>query len=104
MTFNRSLTSALMAIALVATGGFAHAQATAPSGTSPGAPGELNQRGTAQMKIPSTTPTAPAAPAAQVPVQVQAQPQPAAAPSAPMSTSTPATTTAAVRAPRADRN
>lgn len=104
MKFNRSLTSALTAIALVATGGFAYAQAQAPSGTLPGAPGETNKQGAAQMKIP-TTPAAQAQPQAPAQVRVQAQPQAQPAATAmPATTSTPPTKTAVVRQPRADRN
>lgn len=105
MNFNRSLTSAITAIALVTAGGFAFAQAQTKSGTLPGAPGETNKQGAAQMKIP-TTPAAQAQP--QAPVQVQAQPQPAASTmdtsTAQASTPAPAKRTAVVRKPRADRN
>lgn len=103
MNFNRSLTSVLTAFALVATGGVAYAQAQAPSGTLPGAPGETNKQGAAQMKIP-TTPAATAQP------QVQAQP--AASTGSTMGssttmqadTSTPVKRSTVARKPRADRN
>jgi len=102
MNFNRSLTSVLTAFALVATGGVAYAQAQAPSGTIPGAPGETNKQGAAQMKIP-TTPAATAQP------KVQAQP--AASTGSTMGsstmqadTSTPVKRTTVARKPRADRN
>jgi hypothetical protein len=103
MNFNRTLTSAVTALALVATGGLAYAQSSAPSGTSPGAPGETNKQGAAQMKIP-TTPTAQAQP--QAPVQVQAQPAASTmdTSTAQASTPAPAKRTAVVRKPRADRN
>lgn len=104
MNFNRTLISTLTAVALVATAGFAQAQAQAPSGTMPGAPGETNKQGTAQMKIP-TTPA--------VKAQPQMQAQPAASTTSTVSTdnstaradtSTPVQRTKAVRTARADRN
>lgn len=103
MNFNRSLTSAITAIALVTAGGFAFAQAQTKSGTLPGAPGETNKQGAAQMKIP-TTPAAQAQP--QAPAQVQAQPAASTmdTSTAQASTPAPAKRTAVVRKPRADRN
>ncbi|MDI1274227.1 hypothetical protein [Polaromonas sp.] len=103
MNFNRTLTSAVTALALVAAGGLAYAQTSAPSGTMPGAPGETNKQGAAQMKIP----TAPAAKA-----QPQVQAQPAASTGATMGTTTtmqadttpPVQRTTVARKPRADRN
>ena len=50
MKFNQSLTAAVTAAALVAGAGFAYAQ----SGTSPGAPGDVNAQGAATMKAPVT--------------------------------------------------
>ena len=50
MKFNQSLTAAITAAALVAGAGFAYAQ----SGTSPGAPGDLNAQGAATMTVPTT--------------------------------------------------
>ena len=50
MKFNQSLTAAITAAALVAGAGFAYAQ----SGTSPGAPGDVNAQGAATMKVPVT--------------------------------------------------
>ena len=102
MNFNRTLTSAVTALALVATGGLAYAQSSAPSGTMPGAPGETNKQGAAQMKIPTT-------PATQAQPMVQAQP--AASTGATVGTTTmqadtsaPVQRTTVARKPRADRN
>jgi len=53
MKFNPSLTAAITAVALVAGAGFAYAQ----SGTTPGAPGEVNSQGAATMKAPVTPDT-----------------------------------------------
>ena len=53
MKFNQSLTAAITAAALVAGAGFAYAQ----SGTSPGAPGDVNAQGAATMKAPVTPDT-----------------------------------------------
>ncbi len=54
MKFNQSLTAAITAAALVAGAGFAYAQ----SGTTPGAPGDLNRQGAAEMKAPDANPAA----------------------------------------------
>ena len=53
MKFNQSFTAAITAAALVAGAGFAYAQ----SGTSPGAPGDVNAQGAATMKAPVTPDT-----------------------------------------------
>ena len=53
MKFNQSLTTAITAAALVAGAGFAYAQ----SGTTPGAPGDVNSQGAATMKVPATPDT-----------------------------------------------
>lgn len=57
MKFTQSLTAAITAAALVAGAGFAFAQ-TGNSGTSPGAPGDLNRQGAAEMKAPDVNPAA----------------------------------------------
>ncbi len=54
MKFNQSLTAAITAAALVVGAGFAYAQ----SGTTPGAPGDLNRQGAAEMKAPDVNPAA----------------------------------------------
>jgi len=54
MKFNQTLTAAVTAAALVAGAGFAYAQ----SGTTPGAPGDLNRQGAAEMKAPDVNPAA----------------------------------------------
>lgn len=54
MKFNQTLTAAITAVALVAGAGFAYAQ----SGTTPGAPGDLNKQGAAEMKAPDVNPAA----------------------------------------------
>jgi hypothetical protein len=54
MKFNQTLTAAITAAALVAGAGFAYAQ----SGTTPGAPGDLNRQGGAEMKAPDVNPAA----------------------------------------------
>lgn len=54
MKLNQSLTAAITAAALVAGAGFAYAQ----SGTTPGAPGDLNRQGAAEMKAPDVNPAA----------------------------------------------
>ena len=63
MKFNQSFTAAITAAALVAGAGFAYAQ----SGTSPGAPGDVNAQGAATMKAPVT-------PDASTSTTMQAQP------------------------------
>lgn len=55
MKANKSLTATLSAIALVAGAGFAYAQNT---GTTPGAPGDLNSQRAAEMKAPDVNPAA----------------------------------------------
>lgn len=57
MKFTQSLTAAITAAALVAGAGFAFAQ-TGNSGTIPGAPGDLNRQGAAEMKAPDVNPAA----------------------------------------------
>lgn len=54
MKFNQTLTAAVTAAALVAGAGFAYAQ----SGTTPGAPGDLNGQRAAEMKAPDVNPAA----------------------------------------------
>ncbi|MGC1175867.1 hypothetical protein [Polaromonas sp.] len=56
MKANKSLTAAITAVALVAGAGFAYAQTT--SGTTPGAPGDLNSQRAAEMKAPDVNPAA----------------------------------------------
>ncbi len=56
MKFTQSLTAAVTAAALVAGAGFAFAQTN--TGTTPGAPGDLNRQGAAEMKAPDVNPAA----------------------------------------------
>lgn len=56
MKLNQSLTAAITAAALVAGAGFAYAQTS--TGTTPGAPGDLNSQRAAEMKAPDTNPAA----------------------------------------------
>lgn len=56
MKLNQSLTAAITAAALVAGAGFAYAQTG--SGTTPGAPGDLNTQRAAEMKAPDVNPAA----------------------------------------------
>lgn len=56
MKLNQSLTAAITAAALVAGAGFAYAQTS--TGTTPGAPGDLNSQRAAEMKAPDANPAA----------------------------------------------
>ncbi|WP_372827922.1 hypothetical protein [Polaromonas sp.] len=95
MKVNQSLTAAITAAALVAGAGFAYAQ----SGTTPGAPGDLNAKGTASMKVPTT-------PDASAGTTMQAQPlraQPSISTGTTMDNTPPSTMDTTLQ-PRADRN
>ncbi len=92
MKLNQSLTAAITAAALVAGAGFAYAQ----SGTTPGAPGDLNRQGAAEMKAPDVNPAAD--------TTMQAQPATGTGTSADTSASSTMQSGTVMPEPRADRN
>jgi hypothetical protein len=92
MKFNQTLTAAVTAAALVAGAGFAYAQ----SGTTPGAPGDLNSQRAAEMKAPDVNPAAG--------TTMQAQPATGTGMSADTSNSSTMQTGTVMPEPRADRN
>jgi len=92
MKLNQTLTAAITAAALVAGAGFAYAQ----SGTTPGAPGDLNRQGAAEMKAPDVNPAAD--------TTLQAQPATGTATSADTSNSSTMQSGTVMPEPRADRN
>ena len=92
MKFNQTLTAAVTAAALVAGAGFAYAQ----SGTSPGAPGDLNSQRAAEMKAPDVN-SAPG-------TTMQAQPATGTGMSADTSASSTMQSGTVMPEPRADRN
>ncbi|MEO8020811.1 hypothetical protein [Polaromonas sp.] len=95
MKFNQSLTAAITAAALVAGAGFAYAQNT---GTTPGAPGDLNSQRAAEMKAPDVNPA--------TGTTMEAQPSTSTSGSSVDSTTsaTPAPADTGTLEPRADRN
>ncbi len=92
MKFNQTLTAAITAAALVAGAGFAYAQ----TGTTPGAPGDLNRQGAAEMKAPDANPAAD--------TTTQAQPATGSATSADTSAGSTMQSGTVMPEPRADRN
>lgn len=94
MKVTQSLTAAITAAALVAGAGFAYAQ----SGTTPGAPGDLNNQNTAAQKIPSTPDAS-----TNANTTLQAQPSTNTTDTGAMNNTAPSTMDTTLQ-PRADRN